>query len=110
VRLPSANRAIIDVEKLRDYCLSPQHPRGRHKARVFEARLGILRTHAEELRRQILEAVGSAEAIEGAADAFGRRFVVDCRVAGPKGEAHVRTAWIVRAGERSPRLTTCYVL
>jgi hypothetical protein len=27
--------ATVDVAKLRDYCLSDAHLRGRHKARVF---------------------------------------------------------------------------
>jgi hypothetical protein len=35
VTLPHAHRAVVDVEKLRDYVLSPDHEHGRHKARVF---------------------------------------------------------------------------
>lgn len=31
----------VDMAKLRDYCLSETHLRGRHKARVFRARLGL---------------------------------------------------------------------
>jgi hypothetical protein len=42
--LPNGERAIVEVAKLRDYCLSPTHPRGRHKARVFAASLGITNT------------------------------------------------------------------
>lgn len=41
VKIPNAARAIVDIEKLRDYCLNPEHPRGRHKARVFARRLGL---------------------------------------------------------------------
>jgi hypothetical protein len=33
--LPHSDRAILDIRKIEDYCLSPVHPRGRHKARVF---------------------------------------------------------------------------
>jgi hypothetical protein len=40
-RLPNGNRAIVDGQKPTDYCLSPTHPRGRHKARVFREALGI---------------------------------------------------------------------
>ena len=32
---------IVDLAKLRDYCLNEEHPRGRHKARVFRSRLGL---------------------------------------------------------------------
>lgn len=35
VQLPSADRAMIPAEKLRDYVLSPVHPVGRFKAAFF---------------------------------------------------------------------------
>ncbi|MGH7818267.1 MAG: DUF6883 domain-containing protein [Candidatus Binatia bacterium] len=41
MRIPNADRAVVDPRKLRDYCLSPIHPRGRHKARVFAAAVGL---------------------------------------------------------------------
>ncbi len=41
MRLPNGDRAVVEDAKLLDYCLSPSHPRGRHKARVFAAALGI---------------------------------------------------------------------
>jgi hypothetical protein len=41
MRLPNGDQAIVEIVKLRDYCLSPTHPRGRHKARVFAAVLGL---------------------------------------------------------------------
>jgi len=40
MKLPNPERAIVDLKKLRDYCLSSEHPRGRHKARMFAAILG----------------------------------------------------------------------
>jgi len=48
VKLPNAEEAIVEIEKLRDYSLSPDHPVGKHKARVFEASLGLRREHAQE--------------------------------------------------------------
>ncbi len=47
VHVPNANRAILDLRKIEDYCLSPAHPRGRHKARVFREALGLSRTDAQ---------------------------------------------------------------
>jgi hypothetical protein len=41
MKVPNAERAIVEIEKLRDYCLSESHPRGKHKARVFASVLGI---------------------------------------------------------------------
>jgi len=49
MKLSNARQAIVEIEKLRDYCLSETHPRGKHKARVFAATLGITSEHAEEL-------------------------------------------------------------
>ena len=43
MRLPNADRAMIDLAKLRDYCLNPLHPEGKHTARVFAAVLNIRR-------------------------------------------------------------------
>jgi hypothetical protein len=41
VKLPNAERAIVNIAKLRDYCLNPEHEHGSHKARVFAAKLGL---------------------------------------------------------------------
>jgi len=41
VKLPNGEYAIVEIEKLRDYCLSLIHPHGRHKARVFASVLGL---------------------------------------------------------------------
>jgi hypothetical protein len=40
-KLPYAQNAVIEIVKLRDYCLSTEHPRGRHKSRVFHEALGL---------------------------------------------------------------------
>jgi hypothetical protein len=56
MKLPNAHRAIVDIAKLRDYCLNQQHEYGRDKARAFAAALGLGRTHAEWLRLRLLEA------------------------------------------------------
>jgi len=59
VKLPNGARAIVDIRKLREYCLNPQHPRGRNKARVFAA-VGMREADAEELRTALV-AAASAE-------------------------------------------------
>ncbi len=47
MKLPNAENAVIDIKKLRDYCLNPNHPEGKHKARVFLEKLDIGRDDAE---------------------------------------------------------------
>jgi len=52
IKLPIGDFAIMGIAKLRDYCLNPAHPRGRHKARVSvqlarEAQLRATATNTE---------------------------------------------------------------
>lgn len=111
MKLPNGDRAVVELAKLTDYCLDPGHPRGRHKARVFAASLGVGRQHASRLRVALLEAAaGREDAVSGAVDGFGARYVLDFPMSGPKGTALVRSTWIVRTGEDFPRFTSCYVL
>ena len=108
--LPGGTRAVVDVAKLRDYTLNPVHPRGRHKARVFAAALQIYQADAEFLRRQLLSAAATGDAILGRRDAFGQCYLLDFECVGGEQRALVRSGWIVLAGEDFPRLTTCFVL
>jgi hypothetical protein len=53
--LPNAERAIVDIRKLRDYCLNLLHEEGQHKARLFAITLGMTADDAEDLRDLLLE-------------------------------------------------------
>src|SRR5688500_18549548 len=110
MKLPGGEHAIVDIAKLRDYCLNPDHPRGRHKARVFAAALGLTADQADELQGALLLAATNKEATAGDSDEFGQRYVIDFTMTAPTGSARVRSAWIVRTGEDVPRLLSCYVL
>ncbi len=100
----------MDVVKLRDYCLNPRHPRGRHKARVFVSALGLTAADANMLREALLRAAVTFEVQAGERDDYGQRYVLDFLMEGVVGEATVRSNWIVAGGEDFPRLTSCYVL
>lgn len=110
MHLPGADRAVVDIVKLRDYCLSPTHPRGRHKARVFAATVGLTAADAEELRQALLEAARTGVAIAGRADKYGQRYAVDFDFVRAGKRARVRSAWIILTGEDFPRFTSCHVL
>lgn len=109
MKLPNGESAIVDIAKLRDYCLSPTHPRGRHKARVFAAALGLTQADSELLREELLRAAREGDATSGDADAYGERFTVDFELTRGDRRATIRSAWIVRRGESVPRLTSCFV-
>lgn len=110
MKLPNADLAVVDLKKLREYCLNPVHPRGRHKASLFAIALGFTLAHAEQLQNALFNAARTSEAISVGTDDYGHRYAIDSRIEGPTGSAVVRSLWIIRQGENFPRLITCYVV
>jgi hypothetical protein len=108
VKLPEADRVIIDPSKLRDYALSPTHSIGRFKAAFF-ARLGFTSANWESLEVELRRLASQEEADPGGETSFGRKYVVRGAITGPTGaSAAVLTVWIVLRGEQVPRLVTIY--
>lgn len=110
MHLPNAERTVVDTVKLRGYCLNVHHPRGRHKARVFLAALGLAVTDAEYVREALLRAAATEEAVLTETDEYGARYQLDVTLSRGQRTARVRSSWIVRRGEDFPRMTSCYVL
>jgi hypothetical protein len=109
-QLPNAENAQIDIRKIADYCLSPVHPRGRHKARVFREALGLTQDDAEWLRTALLDGVRVGETTELSSDHLGSRWRVDVSLERQNRSVVVRTVWIILSGEQLPRFVTCWVL
>ena len=108
MRLPNAERAIVEDAKVRDYLLSPEHPVGRGKARFFAA-LGFTRDGWSLLRDALLALAREGEAELGEATVFGQQYAIRGIVRGPGGRAAaVVTGWMVRRGEDAPRFVTAY--
>ena len=111
MKLPNGANAVVDIEKLRDYCLSSQHPEGRHKARVFLSALGMTSGDAGKLREVFLSAAAANNEISMTGDdKYGCRYTLDVVVTWGSRETLVRSAWIIKTGEEFPRLVSCYVL
>jgi hypothetical protein len=110
MRLPNGEHAIVDERKIIDYCLSEEHDDGKHKARLFREIVGIALDNAGLLLDALKDAAAAGEAAPGKLDRYGQRYVIDFALQGPGGTATVRSAWIVLAGERFPRLVSCYIL
>lgn len=110
MKLPNGENAFIDMRKLEEYALNPNHPLGLHKAHVFRAALGLTAEHAPLLRDALLAAARDQEVHSEGPHEFGRRFVIDFEMTGVSGRAIVRSAWIIRMDEDFPRLTTCHIL
>jgi hypothetical protein len=110
VKLPNPDRAIVDVLKLTNYVLDPIHPRGKHKARVFNAAFGIVKQDAEWLRGLLLRAARDEDAVSISNDEFGDRYRIDFVAVGVDRDATIRSSWIVRRGETFARFVSCYIL
>ncbi|MCW3125669.1 MAG: hypothetical protein JWO03_1327 [Bacteroidetes bacterium] len=108
--LPNFEFAVIGDEKLRDYCLNPEHPMGKHKAKVFLRKLNLTQSDAQLLKDLILKGISVIECVESESSDFGRRFTVDFILVNFDKEALVRTSWIIKTEEFIPRLTSCYVI
>lgn len=108
MKLPNAENAVVDDDKITAYLLNPEHPDNGGKARFFFD-LGFRRENcrvlADALRR--LAVTGSvARSVE---TRHGNKYIVDGRIISPLGgQRPVRTVWIVDRGLDSPRLVTAY--
>jgi hypothetical protein len=102
---------IVDLAKLREY-LSDTHPRGRHKARVFRARLALTAAQAPMLRQAPIDAVlkHQDDLRPAENDGFGRRYMLDFEITTAAGTAVIRSCWIVGINENVIRFVSCYVL
>jgi hypothetical protein len=107
--LPYGDRAIVDIRKLRDYCLNPDSPRGSRKARVFRSALGMTKADAPALRQKLLQVAASEQAKVGEIDRYGQRYMIDFELRKGTRKVVVRSGWIILSNETVPRLTTCYV-
>ena len=105
------SRIAIDSRKLSEYALDFDNPLGRHKAIVFERRLGFSKSNAASLQQQIEALAPKTEAVLQRTDQYGRHYRVDIQATGTAGQrAPVRTGWLVPPGSDIAHLVTCYVL
>lgn len=110
MKLPRSSEVVIDVSKVRDYLLNPQHPRGRHKARVFRAALGLVASDAELFVAWLRSIAASSDADRMTSDQYGVRYAIQARMITPAGSARVHSIWLVPPGSGPPRLITAYVV
>lgn len=108
--LPNSENAVVDIRKLRDYSLNPNHATGKNKARLFSSILGMTAENAEELRQIILEKVKTQEVSLNRYDEHGQRYTLDFTLEWQNRSATIRTGWIIESGSDIPRLTSCYPL
>jgi hypothetical protein len=104
------SRVVIDPRKLIEYALDPDAPWGRHKAIIFERKLGLTRENYADLLTQIQEQALNVESVFHSRDEFGQRYTVDLLIRGTEGrQAVVCTGWFVPHDADQARLVTLYV-
>jgi hypothetical protein len=108
MKLPNGNQAEIAMQKLIGYCLNPEHPSGKHKARVFASVLGITRENADTLLELIQTAAVEGEVVQQETTAFGQLFKVDWTVVGTQ-EVQLRTIWEITSTNPNPRLVSAFI-
>ena len=108
MRLPNAEKAVVERDKLVDYLLNAAHPDNGGKAAFFEG-LGFCRAEPETLAKALRELARQAEVTRIATSPHGRKYVIVGQIKSPIGKAaDVQTIWIVDKGRNVARLVTAY--
>lgn len=108
MRVPDADNAIVSQEKIVGYLLNPLHPDGAGKAQFFAA-LGFRVEHWEVLAGALRDLIAGSEVKSRVDSVHGAKYIIDGAMNTPSGSTvHVRTVWIIDAGESALRLVTAY--
>jgi hypothetical protein len=108
MKLPYGDLAIIPIEKLLGYCLNPDHPRGKHKAKVFKSALNITAESIEQLYQLIQQAAVEGEIVQERITEFGQEFKLDWTIPDTNG-IELRTIWIVAQNTVEPQLVSAFI-
>jgi len=108
MKLPNAQTALVEREKITDYLLNSLHLYGAGKARYF-LRFGF-RLEAWEVFAQALREHGQQPEVTAKAETpFGPRYEVEGAIRTPDGRnPRIRTVWQVGKGRLAPRLISAY--
>jgi hypothetical protein len=106
--LPNFQNAVIPVERLEDYVLNSEHPKG---ARVFRERLNIERRHAGVLAELIRAGLPKAPAERRDTNEYGDVWTTWHAINGLNAQSAIVTvAWMFKKNaEDTPVLISCYI-
>jgi hypothetical protein len=107
-KLPNGEGALIPMDKLTDYCLNPDHARGKDKARVFASVLGITRDRAHELADLVQQAARDGDIMKEASTVWGQYYRVDWAMPS-RVDVVLWTIWEIAPGEEIPRLVSVFI-
>jgi hypothetical protein len=108
MKLPKANQAAVDREKIVDYLLNPAHPDNGGKADFF-TQLGFHRDRWKVLAAALKTLVVSSEVMFVSESPHGKKYVIVGRIQTPGGKSPlVQAIWIVDKNRDAARLVTAY--
>lgn len=108
MKLPNADQAQVDREKITGYLLSATNPDGAGKAKFF-ARFGFDLKNWEILRAALGMHGVKCVVVKTVESTFGTRYTVEGALETPDGRnPRIRTVWLVEKGSAKPRLITAY--
>jgi hypothetical protein len=107
MKLPNSDQAILG-DKLERYCLNSQHLQGKHKALLFQKRLGITLENKEILEQALLKAALESDAVIYKQDRYGVHYDVKFLLQAEAGSSLILSSWIICKNETLPRLTNAY--
>jgi hypothetical protein len=108
MKLPDAERAVIEPAKIRDYLLSTSHPVGRFKAPFFSS-LGYTNANWRRLVEDLRDLALTGDAELGRDSPYGQKYEIRGTLRGPLGRsAEVLTVWIILFGRDVPRFVTAF--
>ena len=107
MKLPNSDQALLG-DKLERYCLNSEHSKGKHKALLFEKRLGITLANKDILENALKKAAMEREAQLYKTDQYGTHYDLVFTLQTKFGKSLILSCWIIRNTENFPRLTNTY--
>ncbi len=107
MKLPNGHQADLG-DKIENYCLNPNHQKGKNKAILFENKLGINLSNSNILKKAIKQAAINESVIIRKINEYGTHYNMKFLLKTEFGESLILVAWIIRTNENFPRLTNCY--
>lgn len=108
MKLPDAESAYVDREKVADYLLSLSPPDGRSKA-LFFMEFGYDSGNPDVLADALCTHGQAYDVNEVVESEYGLRYTVDGALEVPDGRnPSIRTVWIVEVEGKAPRLITAH--
>src|ERR1700744_6508415 len=98
MKLPNAQNAAVDSEKIEKYLLNPAHPDNGGKFQFF-TRLGFLSAHAQGMAAALKALAMDNEVATATESPHGQKYVIIGRIQSPSGKTPlVQTIWILDKG------------